>query len=61
MTHQGYFLTAEDYRELEAISTRLAHFASIVFDQPVDWELTEASLLDLQQRGADTHTQPIAP
>ena len=58
MTHTGYFLTAEDYRELEAISTRLAHFASIVFDQAVDSELTEDSQLDPKQRGV--LTQPPA-
>jgi hypothetical protein len=61
MTHQGYFLTAEDYRELEIISIRLAHFASIVFDQSVEAELEEDSQEDLPHRGADTHTQNTAP
>ena len=59
MTYTGYLLTTEDYRELEAISTRLAHFASIVFDQAVDSELTEDSQLDPPQVRA--HTQPVAP
>lgn len=61
MTHQGYFLTAEDYRELESISMRLAHFASIVFDQSVESEFEEDSQVDLPQRGADTHTQTTNP
>ena len=36
MPKQGYFLSAADFRELEAITARLAHFASVVFDQTVD-------------------------
>lgn len=36
MLKQGYFLSAADFRELEAITARLAHFASVVFDQAVD-------------------------
>ena len=59
MTYTGYLLTAEDYRELEAISTRLAHFASIVFDQAVDSELTEDSQLDPPQRRAHTQASEI--
>jgi hypothetical protein len=61
MTNQGYFLTPEDYRELEAISIRLAHFASIVFDQSVESEFEEDSQIDLSQRGADTDSRPTAP
>ena len=38
MPKQGYFLSAADFRELEAITARLAHFASVVFDQAVDAE-----------------------
>ena len=54
MPHQGRFLSAEDYRELEAISIRLAHFVSIVFDQTVDCGLTNEPPLEVLQRGADT-------
>jgi hypothetical protein len=60
MTHQGYFLTAEDYRELESISIRLAHFVSIIFDQTVDCELTDDSNLEVPHRGANTVSQANA-
>lgn len=53
MTNPGYFLTAKDYGELEAISIRLAHFASIVFDQAIDFDATEDDQADLLQERAD--------
>ena len=52
MTNRGYFLTAEDFRELESISIRLAHFASVIFDQPVDCEFTDESEIASNQIGA---------
>jgi len=36
MSTPGYFLTAEDFHELEEISARLSYFASVVFDQDID-------------------------
>lgn len=38
MTTPGYFLTPHDFRELEQISIRLAHFASIIFDQAIEYD-----------------------
>ena len=54
MTDQGYFLTAEDIRELESISIRLAHFVSVIFDQPVDCEFTEESEIASHQTGDES-------
>ena len=38
MTTSGYFLTPNDFRELEQITERLAYFASIIFDQAIDFD-----------------------
>ncbi len=60
MTEQGFFLAEEDYRELKTISARLAHFASIVFDQQVNCKSTEDTQLILSQKGAEPNCQPTA-
>jgi|GEM_PF-2588852 len=36
MPESGYFLTQQDFHELETIAARLAHFAALIFDQAVD-------------------------
>ena len=36
MSESGYFLTQQDFHELESIAARLAHFAALIFDQAID-------------------------